>query len=372
LRHRQLASPRKSCHHLGVRGSSILNKQSSAPGDGRTIGLGVIGCGSIAQESHFPAIERIPSARLVAVADTDESKARLVSQKFKAERWYSDYRQLLQNGEVDAVDICTPTKYHAEIAVAAAQAGKHVLCEKPVALSLAEADRIINACSKNGVKLMVAHSRRFIPRYFIVRKMIMDGKIGTPVWATQLSRRTKAEAGSWYFDPKMTYGPIAEVGIHEADLLRWILRDEVAQVRGIARHTSEDSRVYDQIFAALKFRKGMVASFEVGYMLPRAYTQYTSLEVLGSSGLIFASDNHMNVVTHGAESGVTYPLAYSDLLSVNSAYENEIAAFIDSIIRDVDPPVTGTDARAALEIVLGVLQSIQRSASVELPLRSEG
>jgi len=335
----------------------------------RILGMGVIGCGSIAQESHLPAIDRIASARLVAVADSDEPKAQLVSKKFRAERWYGDYRELLENEEVDAIDICTPTKYHAEIAVAAAQAGKHVLCEKPVALSLVQADRMISACSKNKVKLMIAHSRRFIPRYSTVRRIIKEGLIGEPIWATQISRRTKMEPGSWYFDPKMSYGPIAEIGIHDADLLRWMLRDDVVQVRGIARLTNGDSRVYDQIFAALKFRKGMVASFEVGYVLPKAYTQYTSLEVLGSTGLISASDNHMNVVTQGTESGVTYPLAYSDLLSVNSAYENEIAAFIDSVNRGVEPPVTGSDARAALEIILAVLQSIQRAEPIKLPLR---
>ena len=330
----------------------------------------MIGCGSIAQECHLPAIERIQSARLVAVADNDELRAQRVSEKFKAERWYGDYKLMLENSEVDAVDICTPTKYHAEIAVAAAQAGRHVLCEKPVALTLDETDRMIHACAKNKVKLMVAHSRRFIPRYSIVRKIIEEGLIGKPIWACQTSRRIKPKAASWYFDPKMTYGPIAEVGIHEADLLRWMLRDDVIQVRGIARFANKDSQVYDQVFASLKFRKGMVASFEVGYVLPKAYTQYASLELLGSKGLISASDNHMNVVTEGTENGVIYPLAYSDLLSVKSAYENEIIAFVDAVIRGKQPPVTGTDARAALEIILAVLQSIQRGVPIELPLKN--
>ena len=327
----------------------------------------MIGCGSIAQESHLPAITRIPEARLVAVADTDESRAQLVSEKFGAEHSYGDYTELLQVKEVEAVDICTPTKFHADIAVAAAEAGKHVLCEKPVALSLYDADRMIRACSENHVKLMVAHSRRFIPRYSMVRKVIADGLIGNPVWATQISRRTLAESGSWYFDPNMTLGPIAEIGIHEADLLRWMLRDDVVKVRGIAARGTATG-VYEQIFASLKFKKGTVASFEVGYVLPRGFAQYTTLEILGSKGLISASDNHMNVVTHGTDTGATYPVAYSDLLSVNSAYENEIAAFVDSIINDVNPPVTGLDARAGLEVILAVLKSVERGEPVRLPL----
>jgi predicted dehydrogenase len=305
----------------------------------------------------------------VAAADSDESRAQLVSGKFGAEHWYGDYRNLLGSKEVEAVDICTPTKYHAEIAVAAATAGKHVLCEKPIALSLEEADRMIRACSEHNVKLMIAHSRRFIPRYSIVRKVISEGLIGKPVWATQISRRTIADPGSWYFDPRMTLGPIAEVGIHEADLLCWMFGSDVAEVRGIARSRSTAAKVYDQIFAALKFKKGIVASFEVGYVLPKAFTQYTTLEVLGSKGLVSASDNHMNVVTQGTESGVTYPLAYSDLLSVNSAYESEIIAFIDSVVNGAEPPVTGADARSALEVILALLQSIESREPVKLPLR---
>ena len=177
------------------------------------------------------------------------------------------------------------------------------------------------------------------------------------------------EPGSWYFDPNMTLGPIAEVGIHEADLLRWMLTDDVIEARGIARFSDTTSRVYDQIFAVLRFKKDTVASFEVGYVLPRTFPQYTTLEVLGSEGSISASDNHMNVVTQGAGSGITYPLAYSDLLSVNSAYEREIVAFVDSIINGTEPPVTGADARAALEIILAVLQSIRSKKPVTLPLR---
>jgi len=276
--------------------------------------------------------------------------------------------RLLECSEVDAVDICTPTKYHADIAVAAARAGKHVLCEKPIALTLEDADRIIHTCSENKVKLMIAHSRRFIQRYSLVREAIRNGSIGKPVWITQISRRTIVESGSWYFNRDMTLGPIAEVGIHEADLLLWMLSDNVTEVRGIATF-NESTAIYEQVFAALKFRKGAVGSFEVGYVLPAAFPQYTTLEVLGTRGSISAADTQMNVVTEGTQSGIIYPLAYKELLSVNSAYERELIAFVDSVLNNSTPPVTGSEARAALEIVLAVLQSIQTHRRVKLPLK---
>jgi myo-inositol 2-dehydrogenase/D-chiro-inositol 1-dehydrogenase/scyllo-inositol 2-dehydrogenase (NAD+) len=339
-------------------------------GSGGRIRLGLIGCGSIAQESHLPAIRKIPEIDLVAVADSDESKAQQVGREYKVAGVYKDYRQLLESGQVDAVDICTPTKYHAEMVIAAANLGKHVLCEKPIALHLEEADQMIQACSKNNVKLMIAHSRRFISRYSIVKKNIKERRIGKPVWATQISRRHTIDPNryTWYFDPKMTYGPIAEVGTHEADLLRWFFEDEVVEVQGIARSRSPDMPLYEQVFATLAFRKGGIASFEVGYCLPKSYTQYTTLEVLGTAGFITASDRHMNIVIEGTDRGARYPLANSVLLSVANAYRDELIAFADSVIRNRKPPVTGTDGRSALEIILAVLQSVEQRAAVQLPL----
>jgi UDP-N-acetylglucosamine 3-dehydrogenase len=342
--------------------------------EGRPIRLGLIGCGSIAQDSHLPAIRKIPQLiDLVAVADTDESKARLTGQDYGVTSVYTDYRLLLENDQVEAVDICTPTKYHAEITAAAASLGKHVLCEKPIALTLEDADLMIKTCEKNKVKLMIAHSRRFIPRYSIVKKIIEEGQIGKPTWAMQMSRRHRLEPGryTWYFDPKMTYGPIAEVGIHEADLLRWFFDDTVTEVQAVARSSAPDAPLYDQVFASLKFRKGGVASFEVGYVLPRRFQQFTTLEVLGSKGHISASDSHMNTMIRAGNTGVEYPLAFSDLLSVASAYEKEVIAFAESVIEDRKPPVTGLDARPALEIILAALQSIEQKSPVKLPLKKE-
>lgn len=334
-----------------------------------SLGLGLIGCGSIAQESHLPAIGQMSSARLVAVTDTDPYKAQAAAATLGSPRVCKDYRELLGLEGVEAVDICAPTKAHAEIAVAAATAGKHVLCEKPIALTLEEADRMIDACAKKHVKLMIAHSRRFIPRYSIVKRLIKEGQIGKPIWVLQISRRHKTGAPAWYFDPTMTYGPIAEVGIHDADLVRWFFNDEVVEVEGAAIPFTPKSEVYGQVFAALRFKKGGVGAFEVGYVLPKGYDQYTTLELMGSKGFVNASDNHMNVMTKGADEGVTYPLSYSDLLTVNQAYKNEISSFVDSVVRDRAPPVSGQEGRAALEIILAVLQSIKNHQAVRLPLK---
>jgi UDP-N-acetylglucosamine 3-dehydrogenase len=343
-------------------------------GRGRTsfskeVNLGLIGCGSIAEESHLPAIARNPSLNLVAVADVNETKAKAMAAEYHVDH-YQDYHALLDNDKLDAVDVCVPTKYHSKIVVDAAKAGKHVICEKPMALSLREADDMIHACSKHGMKLMIAHSRRFIPRNSLVKRSIEKGQIGRPIWACQISRRHKesGESPAWTRDPRMTYGPIIEGGVHDADLLRWFFEDEVVGVNGIA--TPSRIRFSDQIFAALRFRQGGVASFEVSIVLPRKFAQYTTLNVVGTKGSINSADSRMNRVVLGTKHGTVYPLAYEDLLAVSSAYELEIDGFADSILCDTQPPVTGSDGRAALEIVLALMRSIKSRRTVRLPLEA--
>jgi predicted dehydrogenase len=164
----------------------------------------------------------------------------------------------------------------------------------------------------------------------------------------------------------MTYGPILEGGVHDADLLRWFFEDEVEQVRGIS--TPAVSGFSDQIFAALRFREGAVASFEVSIVLPREFAQYTSLNVIGTVGEINSSDSSMNSVILGKKGGSVYPLAYEDLLAVSTAYELEINSFAESILSDTQPKVTGIDGRAALEIVLALMKAIQSNRAVKLPL----
>ncbi|MEA2530358.1 MAG: hypothetical protein QOG89_2002, partial [Thermomicrobiales bacterium] len=145
----------------------------------RPLRVGVIGAGTIALSAHLPAIARLKGrVELVAIADVRAEVAEQAAARYGAEAAYGDYRQLLDRTDIDLVDICTPEFLHAEQTIAAAAAGKHVLCEKPMAATVAEADAMLDACRRAGVRLMIAHSRRFTPRYQRIRTAIDRGDVG--------------------------------------------------------------------------------------------------------------------------------------------------------------------------------------------------
>src|SRR5258705_3969542 len=138
---------------------------------------GLIGCGDIARKRIAPAMRNSPVCELVAVSRAQANLAEAFAKEFGARRWYADWRDLLQDKEIDAVYIATPVHLHAEQTIAAAQAGKHVLCEKPMALNVAECDRMIAACRANGVQLGIAYYRHFYPAIRRIKEIIAAGGI---------------------------------------------------------------------------------------------------------------------------------------------------------------------------------------------------
>src|SRR5690242_6511130 len=171
------------------RGSSRMARANV----GTPLGIGVIGCGTIANSAHLPAISRLGERlKLVAVADVREEQAARAAQKFGAGAYYTDYRELLARPDIAIVDVCTPEFLHREQIVAAAEAGKHILCEKPMADSLEAADAMIAAAERAGVKLMIGHSRRFTRRYREVRAAIDAGAVGPVRLVRENERRPRS------------------------------------------------------------------------------------------------------------------------------------------------------------------------------------
>src|SRR5215469_8091581 len=153
--------------------------------------VGLIGCGGIAVSAHVPALQQLRSlVEVASVSDIRPPAAESVARTLGCD-WTADYRVLLDDASIDAVIICTPEFAHAEQAVAAAESGKHVLCEKPMARTLEQADAMLRAAESAGVRLMIAHSRRFTPRYRRAHEMLEAGAIGTPVLVRENERRAQ-------------------------------------------------------------------------------------------------------------------------------------------------------------------------------------
>ena len=194
-----------------------------------TINIGVIGLGRMGQIYSKHVAQRIEHARLVAVCDVAGDAAATLAGQFTGVTAYTDYHDLLAHPDLHAVLVTTPTSTHAEVVIAAAQAGKAIFCEKPTALTLADTDRMVAAVDKAGVAFQIGFMRRFDRGFRAAKAQIDAGVIGEPVTIRSISRdpfRTSLE----YADPAKSGGIIVDMGIHDADICRWLMGDEVEQV----------------------------------------------------------------------------------------------------------------------------------------------
>jgi predicted dehydrogenase len=204
----------------------------------QTTRIGVIGCGRIAGLRHLPALARLPEAQVVAVADEDSSRLRAAAERFGVGRRYDSHAELLADSNVDAVAVLVPATRHAEVALDALAAGKHVLLEKPVSLDIGDADRLVDACAASDRHLLVAYNLRWHRLVREARRMIAAGAIGQPeVLSTSFTMRFlyRGEASPWRLVRETGGGVLVEMASHHFDLSRYLLQDELREVSVLAQ-----------------------------------------------------------------------------------------------------------------------------------------
>lgn len=348
----------------------------------RRVRVGLIGAGTIAQSAHLPAMRRLRAElELVAVADIRPEVAERTARRYGAADWYSDYRQILARDDIDLVDICTPEFLHAEQVVAAAEAGKHVLCEKPIAATLDEADAMIAAARAAGTLLMIGHSRRFTPRYQLIRRAIDRGDIGEVRLVRENERRAASMYSvmpdwqgywspegdqSWMVNPAYSQGAALTNAVHEMDLARWFVGSEATSVYAEARATDPDAAVPDFLTYTITFANGAIAAAEVVNGLPAAYPYFHMMEVFGTEGLIQATDPPMSPLESWSAQGMRFPSNFNELLHVDDAYVEEIRSVVASVRDGVPLPLDPWDARQALALSLAAVESSRTGRVVEL------
>jgi predicted dehydrogenase len=337
--------------------------------------VGLIGCGSIARSAHLPALWALRDrVRLVAAADLDATAAETAAAPWDADA-YTDGQRVAERPDVEAVVIATPEAAHRHWTEAAAAAGKHVLCEKPMAPSLEDADAMIAACRGAGVQLMIGHSRRFTRRYMEIRRAIDRGEIGTLRLVRENERRSGARRGQggyytrshWTGDPAVSVGAALTNGIHEADLLRWFAGAEPVAVFAEHKVTIEDNPgVPDFITWTVRFASGAVGSSEVSNCLPPGYPAFHQFEAYGVRGAIRARDHELVSLTRFHDGGAEFPVSVRILLHNQTAYTREHAAFVDAVRMGRPLPMPPEDARAALRLALAAVESARSGRTVFL------
>ncbi|MGI6715748.1 MAG: Gfo/Idh/MocA family protein [Eubacteriales bacterium] len=202
--------------------------------------IGVVGAGNISQNAHLPACQKCDNAVVVAIADIDINRAKQAAEKFKIPAYFSSVEEMIEKADIDAVDICTWNNGHAPVAIAAANAGLHILCEKPMTISVEKAYEIKEAVEKAGVKFMLGVPGRFQPANMYVRELYEKGKLGDVYFAKTAYIRRRGTPTGWFTDLKTSGGgPVIDIGIHGIDAAWYLM--------GTPKPVSVSATTYDKI-----------------------------------------------------------------------------------------------------------------------------
>lgn len=335
--------------------------------DGK-LGVCIVGCGHMGT-IHAEHWDSLPEARVVAVVDILENRARELADLYDLDAWYLDHQPAVSIEEVDVVSVCVPTCYHPEITIFAAEQGKHVLCEKPIALTLREAEAMIRASEQGGVKLGLGFMRRHSPITPELQKWLSAGHLGRPVMyhATDVREiRPKREMHAAYANG----GPVIDMGVHLFDVWATIFDSEPVEVftQGLklGQHREELAHIHevahDTATIVVHYASGDIGSFVVTWGLPPHVNPPPIRDrIFGPKGMAEVeygvAHQRVRVMREG---GRWEAVAAAD----EDMYKREVVRFSRSVLKDELPLTTGEDGRAALSIALAAIESIQTGQAV--------
>ena len=339
------------------------------------IRLALVGCGRIAG-THFDAIREVEGLDLVAVCDVVEQRAR-ESGETNNVPWFTSYTRMLADVACEAVAICTPSGLHPQHGILAARAGKHVICEKPMAITLSAADELVHACDDNGVHLFVIKQNRLNPSVQLVKRALDKGRFGRLYLANTTVRWTRPQEyynqapwrGTWEFDG----GAFMNQASHYVDLIQWLagpVESVVAKTATLARRIETE----DTGIAVLRFRSGALGVIEVT-MLTYPKNLEGSLTLLGEKGTVRIGGTAVNRIEHWAfadkdEDDELVPTTATNPASVygfgHAGYYRNVLAVLRG---EAMPETDGRAGRKSLELILGIYESAKTGRDVPLPLK---
>jgi myo-inositol 2-dehydrogenase / D-chiro-inositol 1-dehydrogenase len=328
--------------------------------------LGVIGAGRIGKVHTATLVQSVPNAVVVALADTNLNSANELAKTFGITSVFSNYMDVINHPEVEAVVICSPTDTHARYIVDAAKAGKHIFCEKPVDLSLEVIKGAIKAVTGAGVKLMVGFNRRFDPNFAKIRQLVVDGKIGDP-HILKITSRDPAPPPAEY--SAVSGGMFMDMTIHDFDMARYIAGSEVTEVYTKAAVLVDPAigkaGDVDTAIITLTFANGAIGVIDNSRKAVYGYDQ--RVEIFGSKGMLSADNNFPENHRYFASDGVHGSLPLNFFMDrYLEAYANEMKIFCDAVINNLKLPVDGNDGLMSVAIALAAKKSYLENRPVKL------
>lgn len=322
--------------------------------------IGVIGVGELGYE-HAKNIQfRIPNARLIAISDISQERVIISQEELEVEYGYTDYHDLINNPEVDAVVIASSTTAHCENALAAIKAGKHVFIEKPIGMDVAECQIIEDAVAESDVHFTVGFMRRYDPSYAEAKRRIDAGEIGTPIfyrgyswdpiWVAEYLAKRAEQNGCWFLD----------MGVHDYDLARWFLGSEAKSVYACggayAFPVFKKTNDVDNGFALLKFHNEAAAFLYPGRTA--VHGSHVEGEIVGTNGSIrIGDDPNIDRIKHYTKDGITKKCFTHYLERWADAYFLEVQSFVDAVLNDKKQGPTAHDGTMATMMGLTVQKS---------------
>jgi len=340
----------------------------------RPLGTGIIGTGTIGN-LHALTYSRLPHAKLVAVCDLNSERAESTAKEYRAKA-YTDYRDLLEHPEVEAVSVVTPDFAHHDIAIACANAGKHLLVEKPLATTAQEAQEIVDAAKDAGVKLMVNFHNRFNPPFVNAKQKITSGELGS-------LRYIYARLSNTAFVPEKMLAwsnqssSLWFLASHTLDLACWLLDAKPERVYAVSRSGTLKRKGIDTedfYIAIVEFDDGAVVTLENAWILPESEPMVYNfkMEILGNDGSIYVNTSDHRMLALYTSEGETLPDMLGILPTspsrVSGFMLEPIAQFVDAVVEDTPIPISGQDGLLNTR----TLEAIAASAKLSIPVELSG
>ena len=339
------------------------------------INIGIIGCGRIAQVRHIPEYDHNPDACIYGVYDINEKRAEEVAARYHAVPFKS-YEDLLADSNIDAVSICTANHSHCEISVKALNAGKHVLCEKPMAVTYAECQAMVDAAHKTGKYLMIGQQERLLPVHIKAKELLQKGAIGKVLSFRTDFRHSGPETWTidqdkvWFFDKKSAaFGAMADLGIHKADLMNYLLDDTIVSAMAITGTLDKKNTdgtpitVDDNAICIYQTKKGAVGTMEVSWT---CYGEEDKSTVLyGSEGClkINADPRYPLVLEKKSGERIFYNI---DNYGATANGSGIIDTWISCLKNQMPPSISGDSSFESMKAVFAALESAQKGHLVRV------
>lgn len=341
------------------------------------INVGVIGCGKIAQTRHLPEYRDNPDANIAALYDFDHDRAAQMAELYGA-KVYDSYEEILADPEIDAVSVCVRNVDHCKISVEAMKAGKHVLCEKPMAVSLEECEEMVRVSKETGRLLMIGHNQRLNKTHKKAKELIASGALGRVVTFKTTFGHSGPESWAidskqvWFFDKKLSsFGAMADLGVHKTDLVTWLLDSPVKKVHAVLRTLEKKDAngdpigVDDNAICIYEMENGVIGTMTASWTYFGA--EDNSTVIYGTEGIMRIYDDPQYSISITWKDG-TRTLYELDRMQTNDNQTKSgvIDAWVSAVKNNEKPIISGEDALASMKAIFAALESERTGKLIEI------